>query len=452
MIAIRHTTLIVLLACATSPAVTYGHFVWVTIAEESSSPRVEIYFSETATPGSAHLVSRIESATAWITQPGVASRKLELAPWRDDQTRVGGLAAELACSGACRVEVDCPYGVFEHDDRAVLLHYYAKAIHGQRPSEIGRLGPAEQLMFDIVPALDGDQLVLTTRFAGEPVADCSLVIETPDATKRELKTDASGRAMLPRWLPGRFAVRAMHTVRRAGSLEGDAYTSELHVATLTINAAPAAEISATDLLEKARGARALWKNFPGFSAKLSVHVDNRRETGTISVSADGDATLNGFDRLADGFVRQQIDSLIMHRLPGSAFDEGASYDEEPGLHVMGRRVRLAEERMGSVYRVRDNVITEVNRTMGKQHFTISVLDVFHNAEGDYLPHVFTVSFWDNNSGALDANHTYLQEWVRVGKYDLPKRVLIVSSDKHGRRVTKLDFSDHALGAPQTAEK
>ncbi len=208
--------------------------------------------------------------------------------------------------------------------------------------------------------------------------------------------------------------------------------------------------TATELLNEARGGRAVWDGFTGLRAKLTLEVDDRAATGTLTVDEDGTVTLKGFGDLAGKFVRQQIDSIIMHRMPGSTVeDTGADYDSETGdsetgTHVLGRKVRLTDERMGSVYRIKDGVITEVNRVMGPMRFTISVMDVVRNAEGKYLPGVFTVSFWNKATGDVRSTHTYLQTWRRVGSFDVPEELTIVSAEKDSRRVVKMHFSDYEL--------
>jgi len=451
MIAVRSLAL----AAATSvllAGTAKAHFVWVVVTAENGSPRAEMYFSEEAAPGSAELVDRMDPAKAWVAAPGQDLRALELSSWANSDEEVGGLAAPLNGSSTCRVEVDCQYGVFTRGERSMLLHYYAKTLMGVEANQLASFGRAKKLALDIVPEISGQELVLKVLWQGSPVADCAVIVEGAADDSLEVKTDESGKVRVPLPTEDGYAVRATHAIASGGELDGKSYASEMHIATLTFSRPTSnnPDVAAIDLLNAARASRAVWEDFPGFSAKFTVNVDDQQEEGTIVVSEDGDATLTGFDKLGGGFVKQQIDSLLMHRMPGSAFEVGADYEHEMASHVLGQRVRLEEERMGSVYRIRDNVITEVNRIMGKQRFTISVLDVQHNEEGKYLPHVFTVSFWDNESGALKSNHTYFHEWQRVRGYDLPVKLIIVSSDESGRQVTQFGFSDHQLLSTQQA--
>ena len=48
------------------------------------------------------------------------------------------------------------------------------------------------------------------------------------------------------------------------------------------DAKPAADPAATKLLADARAARAVWKDFPGFTADLEVNIDGKVVKGTLA--------------------------------------------------------------------------------------------------------------------------------------------------------------------------
>lgn len=429
--------------------------MWVDAEAGEGTRQAKVYFSEQPRAGSAHLVDRMKSAVAWEFTPGNEPMRLALSAWTDKSRDVGGLAAALPGEGACRLEVDCPYGVFHHGETSLLLHYYAKHLGGESSGDPGSFVRAKRLPLDIVPAVVGDdELTLRVEWQGKPVGGCELDVVLPGSQPREFMTDPQGTVRLPRARAGKYAVRAKYVVHEPGESGGERYAQLWHIATLTfaLPAKVAADDSptASKLLDDARRTRAVWNNFPGFTSTLTIRTDDRSQTGTFTVDSEGKITLKGLDELGKGFARQQLESLVMHRLPGNTLPTEAEYVDEPAAHVMGRSVRLAEERMGSVYRIRDHMITEVNRTMGNMRFTITVLDAFHDTEGKYLPHVFTVSFWNAKTGELESNHTYDQQWTRVGQFDLPAKLTIVSSDKKGRRVTQMIFTDLRLLTPKTA--
>ncbi len=63
--------------------------------------------------------------------------------------------------------------------------------------------------------------------------------------------------------------------------------------------------------------------------------------------------------------------------------------------------------------------------MRDMRFTISVIEVYRNLEGKYLPRTYTVSFWDAKTGNLKSTSTVLDEWKRVSKWGLPSRLLSI---------------------------
>ena len=80
----------------------------------------------------------------------------------------------------------------------------------------------------------------------------------------------------------------------------------------------------------------------------------------------------------------------------------------------------------------------VNRRIGKQNMTITVLDNDKNAEGRFLPHSYVVHHWDAATGKLNRVETFQERWRKVGSWDLPvSRSILTASDgrlsvKNGR--------------------
>jgi Protein of unknown function (DUF3386) len=100
--------------------------------------------------------------------------------------------------------------------------------------------------------------------------------------------------------------------------------------------------------------------------------------------------------------------------------------------------------MGSSYRIKDQQITVVNRRMGKQNMTITVLDSDKNPEGRFLPHSYVVNYWDAASGKLNRVETFQERSQRVGSWDLPVKRLILTASESGLSVKIVELSKHAL--------
>jgi hypothetical protein len=223
-------------------------------------------------------------------------------------------------------------------------------------------------------------------------------------------------------------------------------TLVLDVSSATASASPTATVSttATALLSQSRGERAVWEDFPGLTAGIVVNIDGQRTSGKVTVGSDGDVELQLDNADAKKWAQRQFSSLVRHRIPADSFAVEANFEDNLVHHPLGRQLRLSEDLMGSIYRIRDNVVRQVNRTSEKTRFTISVLDVHRNPEGKYLPSIFTVSFWNQETGELNFAQTHKHTWQRTGKFDLPVQLLEVHSGKDEYHVRQLDLVEPKL--------
>ena len=151
---------------------------------------------------------------------------------------------------------------------------------------------------------------------------------------------------------------------------------------------------------------------------------------------------------ADGpaleWAAEQLESTAMHRTATVRDRYEVSFADDVADHPLGRLIKFHGGPTHTFYRVRDDVITEVHRTTGQRKFTITVTDVARTAEGKTLPRHFNVSYFSAASGALDANEDFQEDWIRVGRFDLPQRRLLIKTDREGRQVRELLLSEHKL--------
>jgi hypothetical protein len=330
----------------------------------------------------------------------------------------------------------------------VLLHYDAKHLRGDwaRGDAAAR---AERLVLDIVPSLIDGQLQLQVVFQGKPAAASEVVVIDSAGEEQTLKSDADGKISLAA-NKGRYAVRAaVIEPQRSGQRDGKPYAQTWHYATLTLDVPPGAsgraEISAAELLKQARDARCVWRDFPGFAADIDVYGDARRVTGKATIDASGGVTLElPKSPLAD-WAEEQLQSLVQHRMPDGDVAEGSiRYADDDTDHPLGRKIDLGDPNQQSKYRIRGDAILEVNRSMGKLRFTISVLELVRNAENKYLPRAFTMDFFDAATGELRASLGYWNDWQRVGPYDLPRTILEIGARAGGTAARQIAFSNCRL--------
>ena len=190
-----------------------------------------------------------------------------------------------------------------------------------------------------------------------------------------------------------------------------------------------ADPAATKLLAKARAARAQWENFPGFRAKLAINIDGKVTKGTVEVSAKGKVTVQATDAKPEDveWAKGELAQIVGHRLDNSAtLDTPCAFLDDNKDHPLGRAIRVLNDEFHSSYRVRDRQIIVVNRQMKDSRFTITMQENKLNKEKKYLPDSYVVNSWDK-TGALSSSAAYHQTWKRVGDFDLPASVTIVTT-------------------------
>src|SRR5262249_39102656 len=119
-------------------------------------------------------------------------------------------------------------------------------------------------------------------------------------------------------------------------------------------------------------------------------------------------------------------------------------DEETG-HPFGRLLVFEGGRFASSYRVKDRQLLVVNRHLGDQYMTITVLDNERNLEGHFLPRNYTVQYWNAATGELRRTESVQQRWQRLGTWDLPAVHTVTTASGSGLSVRSFTLTKHTLG-------
>src|SRR5262249_4528300 len=156
---------------------------------------------------------------------------------------------------------------------------------------------------------------------GKPLPEAQVVVLVPGKEKpAELKADKDGAFTVPASQGGLYGIRARHIQDRAGEEDGKKYKEVRHYATLvmelpaaTSGPAPGGNIdevkadqAATVLLADARAARAIWENFPGFTADVEANVEGKVTRGHVDVSPKGKLELKLDDETEEEWVKREL--------------------------------------------------------------------------------------------------------------------------------------------------
>jgi hypothetical protein len=284
---------------------------------------------------------------------------------------------------------------------------------------------------------------------GNPVPGAQFTTVDDDLVNEEVKADAAGKAT---WKPpsaGFYCIYTKSVLKTPGEWKGKPYSEIREFATIAFRwplVRTDADAEAVTSFQRALAARATWEQFPGFSADVAGNVDGRPFSGKAKIAASGEVSLELDEGVVKPWVEEQLQSLVNHRLPPPK--EGSRpvlrFGDQDKAHPLGRLLIFEGGQFASSYRVLDDRITVVNRRIGQQNMTITVLDDMRNTDGKQLPRSYTVQYWNAGDGALNRTESVSNRWTRVGRYDLPASVIVTAATKAGLSVRSIQLSKHRL--------
>lgn len=428
-----------------------AHFIWI-VPEGADTARV--VFSENLEPDDPKFLDKIGHMQLSVRGADGKSTPAKITKGKD------AYRLELPGKGTRTVEGVCRYGVIQRGNaEPFLLVYHAAALVSQGTIE----SPAQKTEarvdegsdpsspFRIVLAAQPNKLQVTWH--GKPLAGAEAVLLLPDRDSPVMtKTDENGQVSVASGKAGKAGVRVRHVEAKPGELDGKKYTEARHYATLVLEVgaekkdSPAVDAAATKLLADARAARAQWTEFPGFVADLEVNIDGKLSRGKVSVNAKGKVNIEIADEAAEAWARRQLASVAGHRIDNSsALNTPCAFADSDADHPLGRMIRVLNDEFHSSYRIRDRQIIVVNRRMKDSRFTITVLENRLNEEKQFLPVSFVVNTWDLKTDALKNAESFHHTWTRLGKYDLPVTLLVVTATAGKQEARSLKLSNHKLG-------
>jgi hypothetical protein len=424
-----------------------AHFLFIHIGPPAEAGRAaEVFFSERAEAGDPRFIDKVAHTQLWQRDAGGKVAPLAV------QKGADRLRAYLPPSGSIVVAGVCEYGVLARPMQTpFLLRYFPKAIAGN-PDELNRMQPMGKTPLEIVARVEGDQLSLVALRDGKPVPKAIFHTVDADLANEKLTAGPDGRAIWKPATSGRYSVYTRSVLKTAGEAGGKKYDEIREFATLALVwplERKEADPEAVARFQEAIAARAQWTGFPGFRAQIAGRVDDRPFEGTATVDASGKVRLETDEPVVRRWVTGQLESIAMHRGAGAeaAADQAKPvlrFGEEREDHPFGRLLIFDEGRFASSYRVKDKQILVVNRHMGKNTMTITVLDNERNPEGHFLPRSYTVQYWDAATGALRRTESVHERWQRVGAWDLPATHTVTVASDAGLAVRSFTLTEHEL--------
>ena len=206
--------------------------------------------------------------------------------------------------------------------------------------------------------------------------------------------------------------------------------------------------NARELLLRVFERTARWgADFPGFSATLSANDDGAEHRGTLKVTPPRAVEVSLSEAAVQQWAQQQLASLVGHRAY-RAFDQSdGKYVLTLGpeeAHPLGRLVYIHGDGMQSRYRVRDERILQIHRTMERVKFTINIEDTTTTRNGKVLTTRFTVYYFATSTGQLTQVESFADDYIEVHGIVLPRLRRVTCVDDGEVKVRTLTLCDHAF--------
>jgi len=205
---------------------------------------------------------------------------------------------------------------------------------------------------------------------------------------------------------------------------------------------------ARELLESAFNLTARWpKNFEGFSANLEVNTDGMVMQGKVAVNSAKEVSVTLPEADLQKSIEGIVSMIVVHRAHRTFEESDGKYEltlEDNNTHPLGQRLRIHGDNSNSSYLLKNNRITQINRTMQHIAFTINVEESAVTPEGKNLTTKYTVYYSSPKDGSLRNVESTTDTHIRIGSADLPSTRRIISYE-NGKVVTKtLTFTNHKL--------
>jgi hypothetical protein len=207
---------------------------------------------------------------------------------------------------------------------------------------------------------------------------------------------------------------------------------------------------ARETLRRAFENTARWPpDFKGFTANLTVNINGRDFPGSVTVKSPREVSVQLGDDNVQKWAQDQLAMIAVHRGPRTFDESDGKYTltmQEDG-HPLGPRLDIHGSH--SFYRVKDNRITQINRTMSHPGmapfaFTINVEESAVTQDKKNLTTKYTVYYFSPEDGKLKNVESFTDTHARVGAADLPATRRIIAFENGSVVVKSFTLSRHQL--------
>ncbi len=205
--------------------------------------------------------------------------------------------------------------------------------------------------------------------------------------------------------------------------------------------------SAYELFRKAYENRYTWDSqFPGYTAAVEVKQGKEDYRGRISVNSDLSVEVTGIDNKdALKTVENRLRMLNVHRqrVPFEASHKNSTFTF--GTKDKSGAVEIIEQgdKSKASYKIRNQQVVQVNRSIGPHFFTVDTLDSQETPEG-YIATRYRATALQPQTKQVLGEEVSEDSYKKIGEYYLPTRQVIQSSEAGEQYRVEFNLTDIQL--------
>jgi Protein of unknown function (DUF3386) len=189
------------------------------------------------------------------------------------------------------------------------------------------------------------------------------------------------------------------------------------------------------------------EQFPGMAADFTLKLSGQTHTGKIEIRKDLSVSVETEDPKAQEWLTNQLRDVVTHRKRSSFetahgkhnFTIDGDIDETGAVPIL-----VGGDAMGSHYKVRDQQVVYVARTMGPMSFAINHLAKLDTGSG-YISTAYNAVFKNAKTGEVTRQSKFEDNFTQLAGYWVMSSQIVHSRIGDQSEVTELTFENlHTL--------
>ncbi|MBC7882582.1 MAG: DUF3386 domain-containing protein [Anaerolineae bacterium] len=202
--------------------------------------------------------------------------------------------------------------------------------------------------------------------------------------------------------------------------------------------------TAEELFRAAYENRYTWdEQFPGIAADFTLKLSGQTHTGKLEIRKDLSVSVETEEPKAQEWLTNQLRDVVTHRKRSDfasahgkhSFTIDGDIDETGAVPIL-----VGGDAMGSHYKVRDQQVVYVARTMGPMSFTINHLAKLDTGSG-YISTAYNAVFRNARTGEITRQSKFEDNFTQLAGYWVMSSQIVQSRVGDQPEVTELTFEN-----------